>query len=86
LYNVANNSYFDVCLTNCGAGGPTPSVSPAVSPAVDTVGVVVGTVVVGTVVVGTVVVGEPPVTAPPSGCVPPCPDGFFCIDNSYCIG
>lgn len=86
IYNIATNTHQDICLSNCGSGGPTPSVSPAVSPAVDTVGVVVGTVVVGTVVVGTVVVGEPPVTAPPSGCVPPCPDGFFCIDNSYCIG
>ena len=85
LYNIANNTYQDVCLANCGAGGagnPTPDPSPTT--VVGTV--VVGTVVTGTVVTGTVVVGEPPAVSPPSGCSPPCPDGFFCIDDSYCIG
>ena len=88
LYNRANATYQDVCLTNCGSGSPAPDPAPTtvVGPAPTTVvgtvvvGTVVGTVVVGTVV-GTVVVGSPP-----AACDPPCPDGFFCIDNSYCIG
>ena len=76
LYNSSNNTFQDVCLSNCGAGAPAPAVSPT-------------TVVVGPEPV-TVVVGPEPVTVvvgqPPAGCSPPCPDGFFCIDNSYCIG
>jgi len=85
LYNVANNSYFDVCLTNCGSGSPAPTT--VVGPAPTTVVGPAPTTVVGpapTTVVDpvTVVVGSPP----PSGCSPPCPDGFFCIDDSYCIG
>jgi len=80
LYNSSNNTYQDVCLSNCGSGAPVPGPAPDPSPTT-----VVGTVVVGTVV-GTVVVGTVVVGSPPAACDPPCPDGFFCIDNSYCIG
>ena len=87
LYNSANATYQDVCLTNCGSGSPAPDPSPTtvVGPAPTTVvgtvvvGTVVGTVVVGTVV-GTVVVGSPP-----AACDPPCPQDFICIDNSIFI-
>ena len=80
MYNVATNTFQDVCLSNCGSGAPAPGPGPDPSPTT-----VVGTVVVGTVV-GTVVVGTVVVGSPPAACDPPCPDGFFCIDNSYCIG
>lgn len=83
MYNIANNTYQDVCLSNCGSGAPAPGPAPTtvVGPGPTTVVGPGPTTVVGTVVVGTVVVGSPP-----AACDPPCPDGFFCIDNSYCIG
>ena len=73
------------CIQKCGAsppavGSPPDPVSPVGSPP-DPVSPVVSPVVSP----GVDVVAPPPVS-PPSGCVPPCPDGFFCIDNSYCIG
>jgi hypothetical protein len=88
IYHTGNSNITDYCIANCG----TATVGTVV---VGTVGtVVVGTVVVSeppTVVVGeppTVVVGAPPtvVVGEPCSCVPPCPEGFICVDCFICMG
>jgi hypothetical protein len=93
LYNVANNSYFDVCLTNCGAG-TTSATTTTAGTTTAAPGTTTTTVAPTTT---TTTSGPPPeqgtttstaattTTTCPPGCTPPCPDGFIC-SCGFCIG